>query len=142
MLFLLVAHVLCTTIGYGGLIAGNVYLLYLTGSGDAGAVASGLTAWRKTARTFGPLLLAGMLLGFGLAASFRISLSAPWLIATYALIVAVVAIQTGVMVPWQLRSDRSLAAGAIPALAPVRSVLVALSVGYTAILALMLVRPG
>jgi hypothetical protein len=142
MALLLVAHVLCTTIGYAGLIAGNAYLLFLTGSGDAGAIASGLTAWRKTARTFGPLLLIGLLLGFALAAAFRIPLGAPWLVATYALILAVIAIQAGVMVPWQLRSDRGLAAGTIPRLAPVRVVLSALCIGYTAILALMLVRPG
>ncbi|HZZ01158.1 MAG TPA: hypothetical protein VFE36_16470 [Candidatus Baltobacteraceae bacterium] len=142
MAFLLVAHVLCTTIGYAGLIAGNVYLLFLTGSADAGAIASGLSAWRKTARTFGPLLLAGMLLGFALAGAVRVPLGAPWLLATYALIVAVIAVQATVMVPWQLHSDRSLAAGTIPRLAPVRAVLVALSIGYTAILTLMLVRPG
>lgn len=142
MALMLVAHVLCTTIGYAGLIAGNVYLLYLSRSGDAAAVASGLTAWRKTARTFGPLLLAGMLLGFALAAAFHVPLNEPWLLATYALIAAIVAIQASVMVPWQLRSDRTLAAGALPGLAPVRVVLVALCTGYTAIVTLMLVRPG
>jgi hypothetical protein len=142
MALLLVAHVLCTTAGYAGIIACNAYLLYLMRSGDAAAVASGLTAWRKTARTFGPLFLAGMLFGFALAATLRVPLTEPWLLATYALIVAIAAIQGAVMVPWQLSSDRSLAAGTIPPVTPVRVVLVALCVAYTATLTLMLVRPG
>lgn len=140
--FLLVAHVLCTTAGYAGLIAGNAYLLFLTNGGNAPAVRTGLEAWRKSARTFGPLLGAGMLLGFALAASFHVSLVSPWLVATYALIVAVLAIQFGIMVPWQLRSDRTLAAGAIPHLTPVRVVIAAQCVVYTAIVGLMLVKPG
>ena len=37
MALLLVAHVLCTTAGYAGIIACNAYLLYLTRSGDAAA---------------------------------------------------------------------------------------------------------
>ena len=142
MALLLVAHVLFTTAGYAGLIACNVYLLHLTRAGDAAAVSSGITAWRKTARTFGPLFLVGILLGFALAAAFRVPLNEPWLLATYALIVAIVAIQGAVMVPWQLRSDRSLAAGTIPDVTPVRVVLIALCTAYTATLALMLVRPG
>ncbi|HKE36382.1 MAG TPA: hypothetical protein VKB39_03070 [Candidatus Baltobacteraceae bacterium] len=139
---LLIAHVLCTTAGYAGLIAGNAYLLFLTGSGNAPAVRTGLGAWRKSAQTFGPLLGAGTLLGFALAATFHVSLVSPWLVATYALILAVLAIQFGVMVPWQQRSDRALASGAIPRLTPVRAVIAAQSVVYTAIVGLMLVKPG
>lgn len=142
MALLLVAHVVCITTGYAGFIACNAYLLYLTRAGDAAAFASGVTAWRKTARIFGALFFAGMLCGFALAAAFRVPLNAPWLLATYALIVAIAVIQGAVMVPWQVRSDRILATGKIPPLAPVRVVLIALCAGYTATLALMLVRPG
>lgn len=142
MALLLVAHVVCATTGYAGFIACNAYLLYVTRAGDAAAVASGLAAWRRTSRIFGALFFTGMLFGFALAAAFRVPLNEPWLLGTYALIVAIAAIQGGVMVPWQIRSDRSLAAGTIPPLAPVRIVLIALCAGYTATLALMLVRPG
>lgn len=142
MIALLLTHVLLATSGYVGLIAANVYLLFVTGNRDANAVAAGLTAWRKSTRIFGPLLALGVLLGFGLAAIFHISLLSTWLVITYVLVVAALGIMGGVMVPWQIRSDRSLAAGVLPPLLPVRVVLTSLAVIYTAIIGLMIARPG
>jgi hypothetical protein len=139
---LLWVHVLCTTAGYTGLIAANVYALFLARSGDAHVLRGGLSAWRRSARIFGPLLGIGMLLGFWLAASMRVSLLSGWLIVTYAVIVAALALQAGVMIPWQVRSNRTLETGVVPRLTPLTFVLVGLSAAYTAIVGLMLLRPA
>lgn len=142
MIALLLTHVLLATAGYVGLIAANIYLLFVTGNRDANALAVALTAWRKSTRIFGPLLALGVLLGFGLAAMFHVSLLSTWLVITYVLVVAALGITGGVMVPWQIRSDRILAAGVIPPLMPVRVVVTSLAVIYTAIIGLMIARPG
>lgn len=142
MIALLLTHVLLATAGYVGLIAANVYLLFVTGNRDANAVAVALTAWRRSTRVFGPVLALGVLLGFGLAAMFHVSLLSTWLLITYALVVAALGIMGGVMLPWQIRSDRILAAGVIPPLMPVRIVVTSLAVIYTAIIGLMIARPG
>lgn len=142
MIALLLTHVLFATAGYVGLIAANVYLLFVTGNRDVNAIVAGLSAWRKSTRIFGPLLALGVLVGFGLAAMFHVSLISTWLVITYVLVVAALGIMGGVMVPWQIRSDRSLAAGVIPPLLPVRVVVTSLAVIYTAIIGLMIARPG
>lgn len=142
MIALLLTHVLFATAGYVGLIAANVYLLFVTGNRDVNAIVVGLSAWRKSTRIFGPLLALGVLVGFGLAAMFHVSLISTWLVITYVLVVAALGIMGGVMVPWQIRSDRSLAAGVIPPLLPVRVVVTSLAVIYTAIIGLMIARPG
>jgi hypothetical protein len=142
MIALLLAHVLFTTAGYVGLIAASVYLLFVTGSRDANTVAAALIAWRRSARVFGPLLAVGLLFGFGLAMAFHVSLLSTWLAITYVLVIAALGIQGAVMVPWQIRSNRSLAAGVIPPLMPVRLVVTSLAIIYTAIIGLMIARPG
>lgn len=142
MSLLLFAHVLLATTGYVGLIAANVYVLFLTGSRDARVISAGLTAWRHASQIFGPLLLIGVFMGFGLAGAFHIPLGSPWLVGTYLLIAAVVAIQALVMIPWQLRSNPMLESGTVPKMAPVASVLAVLCVAYTAILWLMVARPS
>ena len=142
MTFLLVAHALLSTAGYCGLIAVNVYLLLLSAGNDARTIRAGLVAWRKASRIFGPALLLGIILGFALTLALHVSFAATWLLVTYALVIVSIAIQGLIMVPWQLRSDRSLERGVIPPMAPVRIVLTSLSAVYTAIVALMLIRPG
>lgn len=142
MTALLFAHVLLTTAGYVGLIAVNAYALFLSQSRDVQIVRTGLTAWRKSTRIFGPLLALGLLVGFSLAASSHVSLSSVWLIATYVLVAIAMAIQAAVMIPWQLRSSRTLEAGDLPSMTPMVSVLVMLSLLYTGILWLMVSRPG
>ena len=103
---------------------------------------AGLTLWRKTSQIFGPLLAAGVLLGLGLTSLLHISLTAPWLTITYALIVVVIVFQVAIMVPWQIRSNRMLATGIMLPSAPVATVLLLLCAGYTSIIGLMLLQPS
>lgn len=139
---LLLAHVLLATTGYVGLIAANVYVLFLSRSRDAHVIRAGLTAWRHASQIFGPVLLIGVFTGLGLAAAYHVPLGSPWLVGTYILIAAVIAIQAVVMIPWQLRSNPMLESGTIPKMAPVVLVLVVLCAAYSAILWLMIARPG
>jgi hypothetical protein len=139
---LLVAHVLLTTAGYMGLIAANAYLLFSGGIRDAQDMREALAIWRRSVRAFGPLLGVGVLVGFGLAVMLHVPLGSTWLVVTYVFIVVAMGIQGGVMVPWQIRAGRNLATGTLPALGSVRLVLATLSVVYTAIIGLMIVRPG
>jgi hypothetical protein len=139
---LLLGHVLLTTAGYVGLIASNVYVLFLSRSRDPHAIRVGLTAWRHSSQVFGPFLLVGVFFGFGLASAMHVSLGSLWLVSTYILIVAAIAVQASVMIPWQLRSNPMLEAGIVPRMTPVVLVLIALCVSYTSILWLMLARPG
>jgi hypothetical protein len=101
-----------------------------------------LAIWRRSVRAFGPLLGIGVLVGFGLAVMLHVPLGSTWLVVTYVFIVVALGIQGGVMIPWQVRAGRNLATGALPALGSVRLVLATLSVVYTAIIGLMIVRPG
>lgn len=64
-----------------------------------------------TARVFGPVLGAGVLAGFALALLTGMPLNALWLVATYALIVLALAVQAAIMVPWQLRFERTRNSG-------------------------------
>jgi hypothetical protein len=139
---LLLGHVLLTTAGYAGLIAANVYVLFLSRSRDPHVIRVGLTAWRHSSQVFGPFLLIGVFFGFGLASAMHVSLSSSWLVTTYILVAAAIAVQALVMVPWQLRSNPMLEAGIVPRMTPVVLVLIASCVLYTSILWLMLARPG
>lgn len=142
MTLLLVVHALFTTAGYCGLIAVNAYFLLIGASNDPAAIRAALVAWRTAARIFGPMLLLGIVLGFALAQLLHVSLTAMWLLVTYALVVVSIAVQAAIMIPWQVRSSRSLEAGTVPPMTPARIVLTSLSTVYTAIVALMLTRPG
>jgi hypothetical protein len=138
---MLLAHVLFTTAGYAGLIASNVWLLLLVKGRIAAPVATSLTAWRTSSRIFGPLLGLGILIGFGLASGLHVPLASGWLIATYLSIAIAIAVAASVMVPWQIRTSRTTATGVNPPIIPVVAVLATQSLAYTAILALMLLRP-
>ncbi|HTU81759.1 MAG TPA: hypothetical protein VMF61_06495 [Candidatus Acidoferrales bacterium] len=139
---LLVAHVLLVTAGYGGLIAADAYLLFLSASRDAEAVLAGVRAWQRTARVFGPMLGLGVLCGIGLALTLQVPPASLWLVWTYVLVIAAIAVQALVMIPWQRRAAGALAGGTMPSLGVVRVALVALAVFYSAIMTLMLVRPS
>ena len=139
---LLLAHVLLTTAGYVGLIAASVSLLGLGGDRDARTIGLALTAWRRSSRIFGPLLGVGLIFGFGLASMLHVPLGTHWLIESYVLIALALLTQAGVMIPWQISSNRDVATGTAPSLVPVRFVLATLCVAYTAVLALMLLRPS
>lgn len=140
---LIVTHAILTTFGYVGLIATNACLLLFFRNGDAGALSTGIRTWRRAARIFGPTLGLGVLAGFGLAIAMGVPLGAAWLVATYALLVIVLAIQAIVMVPWQVRANAAIGRGEIE-LVSTRPVVLVLSLGclaYVAILSLMLLRP-
>jgi len=139
---LLFVHVLLATAGYAGLIAVNVYVLMMCQGQDASTFRQALTAWRKSSQVFGPMLGLGVILGFGVAATLHVPLTSRWLYVTYALMVAAIGVQAGIMAPWQVRNNRALLQGVIPSTGPVVFVLVSLSAIYTAIVALMVFRPA
>jgi len=141
-MLLLFVHVLLTTAGYAGLIAVNMYMLVMCKGQDASTFRQALTAWRKSSQVFGPMLGLGVILGFGVAAALHLPLTSLWLYITYALMVAALAVQAGIMAPWQARNNRTLSQGVVPSTGPVVFVLVALSAIYTAIIALMVFRPA
>lgn len=139
---LIIAHILLTTTGYVGLIAIDAAVLLLGTNAGADTLRATLAAWHNGSRIFGPFLGLGVLLGFALAATMHVPLSSPWLIATYALIALALAAQTGIVIPWERRAKRTLDDGGTPTLVPIRFVLVWLAATYTAIVALMVARPG
>ena len=139
---LVLLHVLLTTGGYVGLIAANAYLLFLSRSREARVVRMGLTAWRHCSQIFGPCLLLGVFSGFGVASVTHTPLGSFWLVTTYILVVGALTVQAAVMIPWQLRSNPLLEAGALPRMTPVVIVLIVMPVIYTSILWLMISRPG
>lgn len=138
---LIVIHVVLTTAGYVGLIAANAWLLLLCASREPGTITAGVRVWRRLARVFGPVLGAGMLAGFALAIVMSMPLNALWLVATYALIVLAMAVQGAIMVPWQLRFERTGGSGAPAPTRPIVAVLSALTIAYIGIASLMLLRP-
>ncbi len=144
MLFtaLLAAHVILARAGYAGLIATNVWLLALCSSREAATVRDAVITWRNTARIFGPILGAGMLVGFGLAPVSGTPLSAHWLIAAYALVFLALGAQAAIMVPWQLRAEGALARGEALARGPIVTVIAAFTLAYVAIASLMVIRPS
>lgn len=138
---LTIIHVLLTMAGYAGLITINVWLLLLCRTGEAALIAKGAQTWRTTTRIFGPMLGLGVLLGFATALLLGIPLLSPWLIATYALIVAVLGGQAAFMVPFNLRTER-IQAGEAVSTRPIALAITVLTLGYVCITALMFVRPG
>jgi hypothetical protein len=138
---LTVTHVILATAGFAGLIATNVWLLALCRTGEAAMVTAALRTWRGLMRLFGPLLGAGVLAGFALALAIGQSLAAAWLIATYGLILVMMAVQAAVMVPWQLNASATLARGGAVSTRSVAIVLSTSCVAYAAIVTLMLLRP-
>jgi hypothetical protein len=87
-------------------------------------------------------MLLGIFLGFWVAWMMHVSPLSHWLVAAYGVVVAAIAVQVSVMVPWQLRSDSMLDAGTIPNTMPVALVLAVQCVLYTSIVWLMMTRPG
>lgn len=138
---LLVAHVVLTTAGYAGLIATHASMLYLSTSRNVESIRSGLTAWRRSSQTFGPILGAGVLLGFALAGVMHVPFGSRWLIITYGLIVLALGVQAAVSIPWMRRSERIAASGTLPSMAPIRFIIVLMSFVYTALLIVMIARP-
>ena len=119
------AHIVFTTFGLAGLTTVNVWLAL------AAKEPSTLSATARIAlsveRIAGPILGLGIILGFALAPATGYPLSQPWLLTTYGLILAGIAIQIFVAVPWHLQAARAAqdAAGPAPQLNPRGPVLVA-----------------
>jgi hypothetical protein len=137
----LAAHLILTTAGFAGLIASNVWLIQLCRQQESVAVRRAVSTWRSAAQIFGPMLGAGVLLGFWAAALFRVPLTSLWLLLTYVLIVLALATQAAIMIPWQLRATEILQQGSRVSTRSVVVVLSVLSVVYVAIAGLMVVRP-
>jgi hypothetical protein len=131
-----------TTAGYAGLIAANVLLIFIVRSREPQAIRPALAAWRRSVRIFGPSMLLGIFFGFWVAWMMHVSPLSHWLVAAYGVVVAAIAVQVSVMVPWQLRSDSMLDAGTIPNTMPVALVLAVQCALYTTIVWLMMTRPG
>lgn len=134
-------HAVLATLGFGGMIATNAWLLLLVRNDDPAAAVAGIRTWRRAMRLFGPALGGGMLVGFALALMMGMPLTAAWLIATYALILLLVAAQATVMVPWQLRADAAIAQGERISTSGVTIVTSVACVAYAGVLSLMLLRP-
>lgn len=139
---ILLVHVLATTGGYVGLIAANAWLLASCRDGDPAVIRSAAGTWQRLARIFGPLLGLGALIGFGVAAGAQIPLMTHWLLLTYAIIVLAMGGQAGLMIPWQLRIEPTLARGERVATHPIGLAIAVLSVAYACIVALMLLKPA
>jgi hypothetical protein len=139
-LILTIVHVLLTMGGYAGLIATNASLLILLSSADGPVIASGMRMWQRAVRIFGPMLGLGVLIGFATAVVMGISLLSTWLIATYALIIVVLAGHASLMVPFNLRAQQ-IAGGARVSRRPIALAISLLTLGYICIPALMFVRP-
>jgi hypothetical protein len=138
---LVVTHVALATTGYAGLIAGDLWLVLLAARRQAELQIASIDAWRKSAQIFGPMLGIGALIGFGLAAATHEPLLSSWLVATYFLAVIALGTQVAIMVPWQRRSNRTLAEGGLVSTRPVVAVLLVLSVAFVGVLAMMVMRP-
>src|ERR1700729_756317 len=138
---MIASHAILTTLGFGGLIATNAWLLLLVRDGDPAAASAGIRTWRRAMRLFGPALGLGILAGFALALTMGMPLGAAWLVATYALIVLLMGAQASVMVPWQLRADAAIARGEGLSTRAIVIVLTVAYVAYAGILSLMLLRP-
>ncbi len=138
---LVTAHVILTTLGYAGLIAGNAWLAALCRNADGTVVLAGVKAWRRLVRVFGPLLGLGLLVGFALALKMGTPLTAGWLVITYALIVIALGGQAALMVPWQARAEAAIASGVPLSTRPIVGTVWIFSIAYVGILTLMLWRP-
>jgi hypothetical protein len=110
---LIAAHVICTTLGYSGLIVGNVALAVVARRGETQSTAVAFQAVVAIERLFGPLLGIGVLLGMGTVAALHLPGSAPWLIVSYVLIVIGLALQGAVAIPFHLRYLRASESGAV-----------------------------
>ena len=142
---LIAAHVICTTLGYGGLIVGNVALAFVARRGETQSTAAAFGAVVGIERLFGPLLAVGVLLGLATLAALHMPGSAPWLIATYVVIVAGIVLQGAVAVPFHLRYLRAAQSGAV--LAGERAartatwIAVAFAAMFVLLVTLMIARP-
>ncbi len=135
------AHVILTTLGYAGLIAGNAWLAALCRNADGAVVLAGVQVWRRLVRVFGPLLGLGVLAGFALALKMGTPLTAGWLVVTYVLIVLALGAQAALMIPWQARAEATISSGAPLSTRSIVATVWIFSLAYVAILTLMLWRP-
>lgn len=103
--FMTALHVCLTTMGLGGLVSANAFLAAMSGS-DREQFRRGVGYSLTLNRVFGPMLGLGILLGVGLIVTARLSPTTGWLLTAYALVVAGIAFQAAVAVPWQLRAMR------------------------------------
>ena len=101
---LLAAHICCTTLGLGGLVSANGTLAAVAANAHGDAFRRGVGYSLALNRVFGPLLGIGILIGFALMAAAGIAASSRWLLIAYALVVAGIAFQASVAVPWQRRA--------------------------------------
>lgn len=138
---LLIAHVVFTTVGYVGLIATNLILLVLCARQDAAPMVEAISAWRRAARVFGPILGIGVLLGLWLVGVTHVGFAAFWLLVTYGLIIVALGAQAAIMVPWQLRAHRASAEGGKVSGRPIILVLSVFTVAYVSIISLMILKP-
>jgi hypothetical protein len=137
---LIAGHAILATLGFAGLIATNVGLLMSYRFGAA-AIPAAIGMWRRSVRIFGPLLGAGMLAGIFLATQVGVSLTSLWLLVAYALILATIAAQAGIMIPWQFRALKAAQAGATVSTTAISAAIAVFTCTYIGIMLLMLVRP-
>jgi hypothetical protein len=143
---LIAAHVICTTLGHAGLVCCNVWIAVLARPQAAGISGETVRTSLLMNRVFGPLLGAGIVFGFVVAAASRISPFAPWLVLTYAAIALALALQAAIGIPWHLRTLRAISEANVPAVAVDTRAPVLVAGGFVAayvtIVLLMVVRPN
>jgi hypothetical protein len=136
----LVAHVALATIGYGGLIAIDVWLWVVSRLHKPEALIEGIDVWRRLAALFGPLAGIGVLAGFALTVVARVPLASAWLVGAYIAVIVVLLTQASIMIPWQIRARAVLAHGEWISTGAIAVTLGVFAAGYIVILSLMLLR--
>ena len=140
---LVAAHILCTTLGLGGLVATNVWLAQMVRSTEVSVVGAALRASLTMNRIFGPLVGMGILLGGGLIAVTHVAALSSWLLVAYILIVIGFGLQGVYAIPWQIRGSRLVEEGAIATLDRRTPAIVAIAfaVNLALLIVLMVAQP-
>ena len=103
-------HILAMFGAFGAILPPLFVLAYVGRRGDLAAVAAVLQARRRLSRAAVPLFLLGLVAGWATMTVAGFPVAAPWLVATYALIVLYGVWDALVVTPWERRLERSLAA--------------------------------
>jgi hypothetical protein len=111
---LIAAHVICTTLGYAGLICANLWLVVMLRLREPALSGPAVRSSLQMNRIFGPLLGAGILLGIAVMIVMHVPASSLWLASSFAVIVLALALQAAVAIPWHIRSLRAISSGADP----------------------------
>jgi uncharacterized membrane protein len=103
-------HILAMFGAFGLVLTPLFVFGYVGRRGDLAAVAGVLQARKRLSRAAVPLFLLGLVAGWATMTIAGLPVAAPWLVATYALIVLYGVWDALVVTPWERRLERALAA--------------------------------